>query len=165
MKTIFVSKTNWIFESVLFTHVFKDSNMVDNFYNNKLIDLNFKTIYIDARYWKFFIEKRYLNYLPWSFDGHGPMKILRFQHGGHSVLRKLNIWSKCHFSIQVRKILHRKIENNKWYIFFYLYTSTGHCMCLFAVILKVGVKCKQLTDFSAHGLRIFYIIVIFMTYR
>lgn len=27
------------------THVFKDSNMVDNFHNNKLIDLDLKKLY------------------------------------------------------------------------------------------------------------------------
>lgn len=89
----------------------EDGNMLDNFYNNKLIDLNFKTksLYLLSDIENFLRKTRYyLNYLPWSFDGHGPMKILWFQHGGHSVLRKLNIWSKCHCSIQVRKYCIRK---------------------------------------------------------
>lgn len=89
----------------------EDGNMLDNFYNNKLIDLNFKTksLYLLSDI-EFCLRKTryYLNYLPWSFDGHGPMKILWFQHGGHSVLRKLNIWSTCHCSIQVRKYCIRK---------------------------------------------------------
>lgn len=122
-----VSKTNWIFQGRIYTIFWslnfwkspfhsrikdhEDGNMLDNFYNNKLIDLNFKTklLYLLSDI-EFCLRKTryYLNYLPWSFDGHGPMKILWFQHGGHSVLRKLNIWSKCHCSIQVRKYCIRK---------------------------------------------------------
>lgn len=122
-----VSKTNWIFQGRIYTIFWslnfwkspfhsrikdhEDGNMLDNFYNNKLIDLNFKTklLYLLSDI-EFCLRKTryYLNYLPWSFDGHGPMKILWFQHGGHSVLRKLNIWSTCHCSIQVRKYCIRK---------------------------------------------------------
>lgn len=129
LKTIFVSKTNWIFQGRIYIYTIfwslnfwkspfhsrfkdhEDGNMLDNFYNNKLIDLNFKTksLYLLSDIENFLRKTRYyLNYLPWSFDGHGPMKILWFQHGGHSVLRKLNIWSTCHCSIQVRKYCIRK---------------------------------------------------------
>lgn len=109
--TIFWSLNFWKspFHSRIKDH--EDGNMLDNFYNNKLIDLNFKTksLYLLSDIEKFLRKTRYyLNYLPWSFDGHGPMKILWFQHGGHSVLRKLNIWSTCHCSIQVRKYCIRK---------------------------------------------------------
>lgn len=109
--TIFWSLNFWKspFHSRIKDH--EDGNMFDNFYNNKLIDLNFKTksLYLLSDIENFLRKTRYyLNYLPWSFDGHGPMKILWFQHGGHSVLRKLNIWSTCHCSIQVRKYCIRK---------------------------------------------------------
>lgn len=109
--TIFWSLNFWKspFHSRIKDH--EDGNMFDNFYNNKLIDLNFKTksLYLLSDIENLKKKTRYyLNYLPWSFDGHGPMKILWFQHGGHSVLRKLNIWSTCHCSIQVRKYCIRK---------------------------------------------------------
>lgn len=109
--TIFWSLNFWKspFHSRIKDH--EDGNMLDNFYNNKLIDLNFKTksLYLLSDIENLKKKTRYyLNYLPWSFDGHGPMKILWFQHGGHSVLRKLNIWSTCHCSIQVRKYCIRK---------------------------------------------------------
>lgn len=102
---------------------------------------------------------------------HGPMKIVWFQHGGHSVLRKLNIWSKCHCSIQVRKFLHMKIENSNMLYISYLYISTGHCKFRFTVILKVGVKCKQLTFFRARFNMMFSMhktlgyFVLFMKYQ
>lgn len=63
--------------SVVFTHVFKDSNMVDNFHNNKLIDLDLKKLYWcrmfnmkHTGYIYLDLEKTllFLNYLPWSFD-------------------------------------------------------------------------------------------------
>lgn len=107
--TIFWSLNFW--KSPFHSRIKDHDNMLDNFYNNKLIDLNFKTksLYLLSEFENFLRKTRYyLNYLPWSFDGHGPMKILWFQHGGHSVLRKLNIWSKCHCSIQVRKYCIRK---------------------------------------------------------
>lgn len=107
--TIFWSLNFW--KSPFHSRIKDHDNMLDNFYNNKLIDLNFKTksLYLLSEFENFLRKTRYyLNYLPWSFDGHGPMKILWFQHGGHSVLRKLNIWSTCHCSIQVRKYCIRK---------------------------------------------------------
>lgn len=90
--TIFWSLNFW--KSPFHSRIKDHDNMLDNFYNNKLTDLNFKTksLYLLSDIENFLRKTRYyLNYLPWSFDGHGPMKILWFQHGGHSVLRKLNI--------------------------------------------------------------------------
>lgn len=139
--------------------------MVDNFHNNKLIDLDLKNIYwcrmfnmkhigfkTNIYIYIWILRRRYYFWIT-SLDlstRHGPMKIVWFQHGGHSVLRKLNIWSKCHCSIQVRKLLRIKIENNNMLYISYLYISTGHCMFRFTVILEVGVKCKQLTFFRAR---------------
>lgn len=139
--------------------------MVDNFHNNKLIDLDLKKLYwcrmfnmkhigfkTNIYIYIWVLRRRYYFWIT-SLDlstRHGPMKIVWFQHGGHSVLRKLNIWSKCHCSIQVRKLLRMKIENNNMLYISYLYISTGHCMFRFTVILEVGVKCKQLTFFRAR---------------
>lgn len=139
--------------------------MVDNFHNNKLIDLDLKKLYwcrmfnmkhigfkTNIYIYIWILRRRYYFWIT-SLDlstRHGPMKIVWFQHGGHSVLRKLNIWSKWHCSIQVRKLLRMKIENNNMLYISYLYISTGHCMFRFTVILEVGVKCKQLTFFRAR---------------
>lgn len=138
--------------------------MVDNFHNNKLIDLDLKKLYWCRMFnmkhigfkniyiYIWILRRRYYFWIT-SLDlstRHGPMKIVWFQHGGHSVLRKLNIWSKCHCSIQVRKLFRMKIENNNMLYISYLYISTGHCMFRFTVILEVGVKCKQLTFFRAR---------------
>lgn len=77
-----VSKTNWIFQGRIYTIFWslnfwkspfhsrikdhEDGNMLDNFYNNKLIDLNFKTksLYLLSDIENFFKKNALLFELP-----------------------------------------------------------------------------------------------------